>query len=49
MSRDQILELVFEQLKEDVSNSDFTAIESLLSVIPDDYLLAYLPEGDSNA
>lgn len=43
-SREQLLDRVFDQVQEDMRNGDFTAIEELLSNLPDDVLQAYLPE-----
>jgi hypothetical protein len=34
----------FDQIAEDLSNSDFTAIEELLKFVPRENLIAYLPE-----
>lgn len=42
--REQLLDRVFDQVQEDMRNGDFTAIEELLSNLPDDVLIAYLPE-----
>lgn len=42
--REQLLDRVFDQLQEDMRNGDFTAVEELLSNLPDDVLKAYLPE-----
>ena len=35
---------VLNQIAQDISNSDFTAIEELLQFVPRDKLIAYLPE-----
>ena len=35
---------VMNQIAEDLSNSDFTAIEELLKFVPRENLIAYLPE-----
>jgi hypothetical protein len=44
-----LIDLVLNQLAQDISNKDFTAIEELLRVIPEKNLIAYLPEGEYNA
>lgn len=49
MTEWNLVELVIEQIKEDVENQDFTAIESLLFHVPKDILIGYLPEGTYNA
>ena len=43
-----LIDLVLEQMQEDISVGDFTAIEELVRSIPKDKLLAYLPEDMSN-
>jgi hypothetical protein len=35
---------VINQIAQDISNSDFTAIEELLKFVPRENLIAYLPE-----
>jgi hypothetical protein len=35
---------VLNQIAQDISNSDFTAIEELLKFVPRENLIAYLPE-----
>ena len=44
-----LIDKVIEQLKEDVENQDYTAIEALLFHVPNDILIGYLPEGVYNA
>jgi hypothetical protein len=44
-----LIDLVLNQLAQDISNKDFTAIDELLSVVPEKNLIAYLPEGEYNA
>jgi len=45
MTRDELMELVLEQIKQDVDNRDFTAIEELLSFVPETNLKSFLSEG----
>jgi hypothetical protein len=42
--REVLLDWVVEQIKKDVDNGDFTAIYELLMELPDETLIAYLPE-----
>ena len=49
MDRDELLAKVYEQMELDIRNSDFTAIEELLSTVSYAALLGFLPEGDFNA
>ena len=44
MDRDALLSLVYAQLEQDIDNRDYTAIDELLSQLPDSVLLGYLPE-----
>jgi HEAT repeat protein len=41
---EQLIDALIEQIKEDVKNQDFTAIEELLWEVPRSKLIAYLPE-----
>jgi hypothetical protein len=41
-----LIESVLVQIKADVDNSDLTAIEALISFIPKENLIAYLPENE---
>lgn len=41
---DSLIERVLEQIKTDVYEDDVTAIEEMLNVIPEEVLIAYLPE-----
>lgn len=49
MVKPEVIDLVIEQIKEDVKNADFTAIEDLLYQLPKEVLIAYLPEEKQNA
>jgi hypothetical protein len=49
MTRDQLLEKVFAQLEQDIENRDYTAIEEMLARVPNETLIAYLPEEMTNA
>jgi hypothetical protein len=40
----QLIDQVLEQMLQDILNADFTAIEELIKNIPDEVLIAYLPE-----
>lgn len=42
--REQLLDRVLDQIALDVEDRDFTAIEELISRLPDRDLIAYLPE-----
>lgn len=44
-----LIDLVLNQLAQDIENKDFTAIEELLMAVPEENLIAYLPEGEYNA
>jgi hypothetical protein len=44
MDRDELLDRVFVELRRDIELGDYTAIEELLSAVPDAILEAYLPE-----
>ena len=48
MTRQELVDLVLDQIVQDVQNRDFTAIEELLHFVPEMNLKAYLPE-DYNA
>lgn len=39
-----LIDAVLAQIEQDVKNQDFTAIEELLSRVPEKNLIAYLPE-----
>ena len=39
-----LIERVVEEIKRDIDNGDVTALEELLSFIPKENLIAYLPE-----
>ena len=45
MTREELMELVLLQLEQDVGNKDFTAIEELLSFVPETNLKSFLSEG----
>ena len=49
MSRQELVDLVLEQIAQDVKNADFTAIEELLTFVPLENLKGYLPEEMTNA
>ena len=40
-----LIDLVIEQIIQDVKNADFTAIEELLSFVPEANLKSFLSEG----
>jgi hypothetical protein len=41
---DELMDLVWDQMQDDLHNQDFTAIEELLKRIEPQYLVAYLSE-----
>jgi len=43
------VELALEQIVKDVEDGDLSAIEELLKLIPEKFLIAYLPEEMQNA
>ena len=45
MSRDELIELVLDQIVQDVGNKDFTAIQELLIFGPETNLKSFLSEG----
>ena len=45
MSREDLIELVLDQIVQDVQNKDFTAIEELLHFVPESNLKSFLSEG----
>jgi hypothetical protein len=42
--REILIDWVVEQIKKDVDSGDFTAIYELMMELPDETLMAYLPE-----
>jgi hypothetical protein len=44
MTKNQLIDLVIEQIIKDVEFGDYTAITELLNSTPSDVLLDYLPE-----
>ena len=47
--REELVNRVLNQIVRDVESRDVTAIEELLGNVPDDVLVAYLPEGFEDA
>jgi len=43
--REELMDLVIEQIIQDVQNKDFTAIVELLSFVPETNLKSFLSEG----
>jgi hypothetical protein len=43
----ELLKKVVQQIKDDVSSGDYTAIEDLLKDIPKERLIGFLTEGDT--
>ena len=41
---EQLIEQVVEQIRRDIDQGDYTALEELLSFVPEQYLRGYLPE-----
>jgi len=46
MDKKELIDRVIEQIKVEVRENDFTAIEGLLDCMTPEQLKAYLPEGD---
>ena len=44
MSKEELIDAVIEQIQQDVKNQDFTAIEELLSHVPENNLKSFLSE-----
>jgi hypothetical protein len=44
MTRQELVELVLEQIAQDVKNADYTAIEELLHFVPESNLKSFLSE-----
>ena len=44
MLRDTLMDLVIEQIKQDVKNEDYTAIEELLKNVSDEQLSGFISE-----
>jgi hypothetical protein len=45
MTRQELVDLVLDQIVQDVQNKDFTAIEELLHFVPETNLKSFLSEG----
>ena len=45
MTREELVDLVLEQISQDVANKDYTAIEELLHFVPESNLKSFLSEG----
>ena len=43
-TKQQLLDLVLEQIKTDVANEDLTAIEELIRFVPEERLVSFLPD-----
>jgi hypothetical protein len=44
MKKQQLIDLVIEEIKKDIASGDVTALDELLSAVPEEYLKGYLPE-----
>ena len=44
MDDEQLIDALIEQIKQDVKNQDFTAIEELLNFVPETNLKSFLSE-----
>jgi hypothetical protein len=44
MTREELVDAVIKQIQQDVRNQDFTAIEELLSHVPENNLKSFLSE-----
>ena len=45
MTREDLIDLVLDQIVQDVQNKDFTAIVELLGFVPETNLKSFLSEG----
>jgi len=45
MLKEDLIDLVIEQMLEDIQNGDFTAIQELLLTVPETNLKSFLSEG----
>ena len=45
MPKEELIDLVLDQIVQDVQNKDFTAIVELLSFVPETNLKSFLSEG----
>lgn len=44
MKKQQLIDLVIEEIKKDIASGDVTALDELLSAVPEEHLKGYLPE-----
>lgn len=44
MNKEDLIDLVIDQMLEDIQNGDFTAIQELLLAVPDNTLKSFLSE-----
>lgn len=44
MTKEDLIDLVIDQMLEDIQNGDFTAIQELLLTVPDNTLKSFLSE-----
>jgi hypothetical protein len=44
MTREELIDAVIDQMLKDIQNGDFTAIQELLSAVPDNNLKSFLSE-----
>jgi hypothetical protein len=44
MNKDELIDMVLEEIKRDIEMGDLTAIAELLQTVPDEILKSYLPE-----
>lgn len=49
MNREELINEVLNQILQDAKDFDLTAIEELIKNIPDEALMAYLPEATEQA
>jgi len=45
MLKEELIDLVIDQMLQDISNGDFTAIQELLLAVPETNLKSFLSEG----
>ena len=44
MNRQELIDAVLDEIQNDIQSRDLTAIECLLSFVPEDALIGFLPE-----
>lgn len=47
MTKQQVIDKVLVEIVNDVTNGDMTAVEELLTLVPEENLVDYLPEDEN--